>query len=113
MDGIVGTEHVSPYNLELMHQTPNAALYVRCPSCNCQGALSCPADRGSRALQRCLLLLDGVDRPGGRPDPTQIARLNTDDRSNVLASALRGADERHGEHCDRYSINAQRFIQAP
>ncbi len=49
---------------------------------------------------RCLLILDNVDRPG-LLDPAQVARLNGGDWLHVLATTRLGENELHGAHRDR------------
>lgn len=49
---------------------------------------------------RCLLILDNVDRPG-LLDPAQVARLNGGDWLHVLATTRLGENELHGPHRDR------------
>jgi tetratricopeptide (TPR) repeat protein len=49
---------------------------------------------------RCLLILDNVDRPQ-LLDPAQVARLNASDWLHVLATTRLGENELHGTHRDR------------
>ena len=52
------------------------------------------------APNRCLLLLDNVDRPD-LLDPAQVARLNGGDWLHVLATTRLGENELRGAHRDR------------